>query len=54
MEQQFMTFNASVNVTNFEALSACIFSWLEEYCKPQVRPENFYSILAFSHSPDLN
>ena len=36
METQFLSFNASVNVTNFEALSACIFSWLEEYCKPQV------------------
>ena len=36
METQFLSFNASVTVTNFEALSACIFSWLEEYCKPQV------------------
>ena len=36
METQFLSFNASVTVTNFETLSACIFSWLEEYCKPQV------------------
>ncbi|KAM7448028.1 hypothetical protein ABFA07_003929 [Porites harrisoni] len=36
METQFLSFNASVTVTNFETLSACIFSWLEEYCKPQL------------------
>ncbi|XP_068750652.1 max-like protein X [Montipora capricornis] len=39
METQFLSFNASVTVTNFEALSACIFSWLEEYCKPQYLQE---------------
>lgn len=36
MDTQFMSFDATVNVTSFETLSACIFSWLEEYCKPQV------------------
>lgn len=45
MESQFVTFNASVNVTNFEALSACIFSWLEEYCKPQYLQEIVVSAL---------
>ncbi|CAH3158599.1 unnamed protein product, partial [Porites evermanni] len=46
METQFLSFNASVTVTNFETLSACIFSWLEEYCKPQVSDSsNFHFTL---------
>ena len=45
METQFLSFNASVNVTNFEALSACIFSWLEEYCKPQVSGLEYHTLL---------
>ena len=45
METQFLSFNASVNVTNFEALSACIFSWLEEYCKPQVSGLKYHAVL---------
>ena len=36
MDTQFLSFDATVNFTSFGSLSACIFSWLEEYCKPQV------------------
>ena len=36
MEAQFGTFNDAAQVTSFSALSASIFKWLEEECKPQV------------------
>mgnify|MGYP002803399179 FL=1 len=35
MEAQFGTFNDAAQVTSFSALSASIFKWLEEECKPQ-------------------
>ncbi|KAK2160063.1 hypothetical protein LSH36_141g08077 [Paralvinella palmiformis] len=35
MDTLFQSFNASISVANFAELSGCIFSWLEEYCKPQ-------------------
>ena len=31
-----MSFDASISVTSFNELSGSVFSWLEEYCKPQV------------------
>lgn len=36
MDSLFQSFNASVSVTSFQELSACVFSWIEEHCKPQV------------------
>ena len=36
MDTLFRSFNASISVANFAELSACVFSWLEEHCKPQV------------------
>ncbi|KAK7092454.1 hypothetical protein V1264_008194 [Littorina saxatilis] len=36
MDVLFHSFNSSISVANFAELSACVFSWLEEYCKPQV------------------
>ena len=36
MDSLFQSFNATISVANFAELSACVFSWLEEYCKPQV------------------
>jgi len=36
MESLFQSFNASISVTSFQELSACVFSWIEEHCKPQV------------------
>lgn len=35
MDQLFQTFN-NISVANFAELSGCVFSWLEEHCKPQV------------------
>ncbi|XP_046847048.1 max-like protein X [Xenia sp. Carnegie-2017] len=35
MDAQFVTFNNAAHVTSFSALSASIFKWLEEECKPQ-------------------
>ncbi|MBN3323487.1 MLX protein, partial [Atractosteus spatula] len=37
MDSLFQSFNASISVSSFQELSACVFSWIEEHCKPQVR-----------------
>jgi len=39
MDNLFLSFNSSISVNNFAELSACVFNWLEEYCKPQVLKE---------------
>ena len=36
MDAQFLSFNDAAHITSFETLSASIFKWLEEQCKPQV------------------
>ncbi|XP_065605244.1 max-like protein X isoform X1 [Cyrtonyx montezumae] len=36
MDSLFESFNASISVTSFQELSACVFSWIEEHCKPHV------------------
>lgn len=36
MERLFQSFN-DISVANFGELSAYVFSWLEEHCKPQVK-----------------
>ncbi|CAL1298540.1 unnamed protein product [Larinioides sclopetarius] len=41
----FQSFNSSISVANFGELSACVFSWLEEYCKPQTLQEMMLSLL---------
>lgn len=45
MDSLFQSFNNSISVANFAELSGCIFSWLEEYCKPQTLRELVISIL---------
>ncbi|XP_064616963.1 max-like protein X [Liolophura sinensis] len=45
MDTLFQSFNASISVANFAELSACVFSWLEEYCKPQSLREVVLGIL---------
>ncbi|XP_065839254.1 max-like protein X [Oscarella lobularis] len=45
MDTHFQTFNAAVSVSNFEALSASVFSWLEEYCQPTVTREIAIAVL---------
>ncbi|KAJ8952684.1 hypothetical protein NQ318_020999 [Aromia moschata] len=44
MDQLFITFSA-VSVNNFSELSAGVFSWLEEYCKPQTLKDTVYQVL---------
>lgn len=36
MDRLFLSFD-NISVENFTELSACVFSWLEEHCKPQVK-----------------
>lgn len=46
MDSLFQSFSNSVSVNSFQELSACVFSWIEEHCKPQVtRPLHWDSIL---------
>lgn len=42
----FQSFNASISVANFAELSACVFSWLEEYCKPQTLKDVVLQVLS--------
>jgi len=45
MDSLFQSFNSSISVANFAELSGCVFSWLEEYCKPQTLRELVLSVL---------
>lgn len=45
MDTLFESFNATISVANFAELSACVFNWLEEYCKPQSIREVILGIL---------
>lgn len=36
MDSLFQTFSSSVSVNSFQELSACVFGWIEEHCKPQM------------------
>ncbi|XP_076241656.1 helix-loop-helix-leucine zipper transcription factor bigmax isoform X1 [Calliopsis andreniformis] len=44
MDRLFQTFN-NISVVNFSELSACVFRWLEEHCKPQTLREVVLSVL---------
>lgn len=44
MDRLFHTFN-SISVANFAELSGCVFSWLEEHCKPQTLRDVVMSVL---------
>lgn len=41
----FHSFDSSVQVNNFNELSACTIAWLEEHCKPQNFRQMIMSIL---------
>ncbi|XP_077273891.1 helix-loop-helix-leucine zipper transcription factor bigmax isoform X4 [Temnothorax americanus] len=43
MNRLFETFN--ISVANFTELSGCVFSWLEEHCKPQTLRQVVISVL---------
>lgn len=42
----FQSFDSSISVANFAELSACVFSWLEEYCKPQTLKDVALQVLS--------
>lgn len=52
MDQLFITFSA-ISVNNFSELSAGVFSWLEEYCKPQTLKDTVFRVLQ-NHSAHMN
>ncbi|MBZ3876278.1 Max-like protein X [Sciurus carolinensis] len=45
MDSLFESFNASISVTSFQELSACVSSWIEENCEPQTLQEILIGIL---------
>lgn len=45
MDSLFQSFSSSVSVSSFQELSACVFSWIEEYCKPQMLREFVLGVL---------
>eukprot|EP00095_Tigriopus_kingsejongensis_P010015 maker-scaffold1048_size67263-snap-gene-0.21 protein:Tk10015 transcript:maker-scaffold1048_size67263-snap-gene-0.21-mRNA-1 annotation:"max-like protein x" len=45
MDTLFHSFNEHVRMNNFSELSGCVFSWLEEHCKPQHLQDLMYNIL---------
>jgi len=50
MDSLFQSFNQQVSMNNFAELSGCVFSWLEEQCKPQELQDLMYNILQQSQS----
>ncbi|XP_077315564.1 max-like protein X isoform X8 [Lithobates pipiens] len=51
MDSLFQTFNASISVNSFQELSACVFSWIEEHCKPQTLREMVRRVLQQLKNP---
>ncbi|CAH1173817.1 unnamed protein product [Phaedon cochleariae] len=49
MDQLFATF-CGISTSNFSELSGGVFSWLEEYCKPQTLKDTVVNILHRHHS----
>ncbi|XP_041121452.1 max-like protein X isoform X2 [Polyodon spathula] len=45
MDSLFQSFNSAISVTSFQELSACVFSWIEEHCKPQTLREIVVGVL---------
>ena len=45
MDSLFQSFNQQVSMNNFAELSGCVFSWIEEQCKPGDLQDLMYSIL---------
>lgn len=45
MDVLFQSFNACISVASFQELSACVFNWIEEHCKPQTLQEIVVSVL---------
>ncbi|KAK1331172.1 hypothetical protein QTO34_009121, partial [Cnephaeus nilssonii] len=49
MDSLFQSFNASISMASFQELSACVFSWIEEHCKPQSAPGQVSQIALCPH-----
>ncbi|XP_051894896.1 max-like protein X isoform X2 [Pristis pectinata] len=45
MDLLFQSFNACISVASFQELSACVFNWIEEHCKPQTLREIVVGVL---------
>ncbi|XP_056262238.1 max-like protein X isoform X4 [Pseudoliparis swirei] len=45
MDSLFQSFSSNVSVSSFQELSACVFSWIEEHCKPQTLREFVVGVL---------
>ena len=45
MDSLFMTFNEKVGMNNFQELSRCVISWLEEFCTPYALQDLMLNIL---------
>ncbi len=45
MDSLFMSFNEKVSMSNFQELSRCVISWLEEQCTPHMLQDLMLSIL---------
>eukprot|EP00092_Neocalanus_flemingeri_P012269 GFUD01013225.1.p1 GENE.GFUD01013225.1~~GFUD01013225.1.p1 ORF type:complete len:239 (-),score=75.84 GFUD01013225.1:82-798(-) len=45
LDSLFQSFNQQVSMNNFAELSGCVFSWIEEQCKPGDLQELMYAIL---------
>eukprot|EP00092_Neocalanus_flemingeri_P009814 GFUD01010574.1.p1 GENE.GFUD01010574.1~~GFUD01010574.1.p1 ORF type:complete len:244 (-),score=53.87 GFUD01010574.1:220-951(-) len=45
IDSLFQSFNQQVSMNNFAELSGCVFSWIEEQCKPGDLQDLMYSIL---------
>merc|ERR1719411_2096517 len=52
MDSPFQSFNQQVSMHNFAELSGCVFSWIEEQCKPGDLQDLIYSILRRTGNSD--
>jgi len=52
MDTLFRSFNTQVSMNNFAELSGCVFSWIEEQCKPGDLQELMGAILREVHNED--
>lgn len=52
MDSLFQSFNQQVSMNNFAELSGCVFSWIEEQCKPGDLQDLMYAILKQTSNQD--
>jgi len=52
MDSLFQSFNQQVSMNNFAELSGCVFSWIEEQCKPGDLQDLMYAILKQTTNKD--